>query len=238
MELNKFITHLAKSYFQIRGVYRYKVSPNSKGSEKAAPYPGFIFPISGYAEYHFNNIPYLISNKTVLHGSGGGIIQKRVVGKTIWEFMVILYEPIQEPADFKLLKTPFLLQASITPVLQDMLYQIHKLSKLPSSFATFQVETLARRILEETFLLARNQIQKGAQELFEAVTDFIHNHYMEPISVSLLAEQNNVNENRLFYVFQKYVGMAPGEYLLNYRLNRAKDLLLTSTTSIKEIAQQ
>lgn len=238
MELNKFISHLATSYFRIKGIYRYRVPGNSRGKEKAAPYPGFIFPISGCAEYHFNDTPYLISSGTVIHGCGGGIIQKRVVGDQEWEFIVILYDPLQEPNDFKLVNTHFSFKVNMTPLLIDKLRQIHEISNLPSGFAAFQVETLARYIIEETFLSARNQIQKGAKELFDSATDFIHNHYMEPISVSILAEQSNVNENRLFYVFQKYVGIGPGEYLLNYRLNRAKDLIVTSTISIKDIAIQ
>lgn len=238
IELNKFINHLAKTCFQIRGVYRYKIKAGSKGSERAAPYPGFIFPLSGSSEYYFNNTPYRLSKETVFHGSGGGIIQKEVLGKSPWEFIVILYEPYTEPSDFELVNTHFIIPINQSPLLLDMLYQIHRVAQLPDGFSEFQVETLARRIFEETFLCARNQNYEDAQALFETVVEYIHNHYMEPLSVGFLAEQNNVNENRLSYVFQKYAGMGPGEYLSNYRLNRAKDLIITSSIPINKISNQ
>ena len=55
---------------------------------------------------------------------------------------------------------------------------------------------------------------------------------MDGLSVNSLARQNEVNENRLFYVFQKYAGMGPADYLRTYRLNRARELLVTTTVPI------
>lgn len=238
MELNKFISHLAETYFQIKGVYRYKIPSGSKGVEKASPYPGFIFPLAGSSEYHFEGTPYLVTRGTVLHGSGGGIIQKRVASEEEWEFIVVLYEPLQEPGDFALVNTHFSLSIQESPQLLDLLSQMHQVSNLPGGFSAFQTETLARRVFEETFYCARNYKSQESDGLFQTTTDYIHDHYMEPLSVKQLAALHHVNENHLFYIFQKYAGMGAGEYLLNYRLNRARALLVTSDTPIREIAAQ
>lgn len=60
---------------------------------------------------------------------------------------------------------------------------------------------------------------------------------MDSLSVRALAEQNEINENRLFYVFKKYTGMGPGNYLMAYRLNRAKEGLLAGDAPIGEVAK-
>lgn len=238
MDLNQLIEHFASTLFQVRGVYKYNISAGSQGTQKAAPYPGFIFPLSGSAEYQFNNTPYLVTTETVVHGLADSTIRKRVVGEQNWEYISVLYETHNEPATMKLNKMHFSLVVSQTPQLLDMLYQLYSTSNRPGGLPVFQVETLFRRILEETFIGARSQTQHGAQELFASVSDYIHAHYMDPLSVKSLADQNGVNENRLFYVFQKFAGMGPGDYLRMYRLNRARDLLVTSSIQVGEIAIQ
>lgn len=84
----------------------------------------------------------------------------------------------------------------------------------------------------------KEQVKCDAGELFEVITDYIHGHYMQDLSVSELAQYGGVNENRLFYVFQKYCGMGAGDYLRAFRLNRAREMLVTSDTPVFVIAEQ
>jgi len=238
IEVNNLAAHLAATPFQVKGVYKYTIPPGQQGKQKTAPYPGFIFPISGRAEYQFNNTPYLTEPGIVVHGSANTIIHKRVVGKEEWKFVSILYETCKEPGDMRLADSHFELRIGSCPLLYELLNQIWSASKRPGAIPVFQVETLFHRILEQTFLSVRNQVQYGAQELFETVSEYIHGHYMEALSVSTLAQQRGVNENRLFYVFQKYSGMGPGDYLRAYRLNRARELLVTTCIPVGLIAEQ
>ncbi len=238
IEFNKIVEHFASTLFQIRGVYRYKISSGSKGTQKTAPYPGFIFPLSGCAEYQFNNTPYLIKPGVVLHGLSNATMRKCVIGDEDWEFISILYETYNEPAPIKLANTHFSLTVGQSVQLYDLLHRLYAISKRPGGLPAFQVETLYRQVLEETFLCARNQTKYGAQELFDSVSEYIHTHYRDNLTVRSLAEQHGVNENRLFYIFQKYAGMGPADYLRTYRLNRAKDLLVTTASPIGEIAEQ
>jgi AraC-like DNA-binding protein len=238
IDTNELIEHMAATPFRVRRVYHYNIPAGTRATHKAAPFPGFIFPISGCAQFHMNGAPYLISPGTILHGLADSVMQKRVVGDNKWEYIAVLYETYAEPSKIELAKTHFDLNVGQSPLLYDMLHQLHSVSTRPGGLPAFQVETLFRRVLEEAFICARNQTKYGAQELFEVVSEYIHAHYMDSISVSMLAEQNCVNENRLFYVFQKYAGMGPGDYLRAYRLNRAKELLATSSAPIGSIAAQ
>lgn len=129
----------------------------------------------------------------------------------------------------KLAKTHLSLTVEQSLQLDDMLYQLYNASNRPRGFSSFHVETLFQLIREGVFLCVRNQTKYGVQGLFESVSNDIQTHNMETITVSSFAQQNGVNENRLFFVFQKYVGMGPGDYLCTYRLTQAGDLLVAST---------
>ena len=55
----------------------------------------------------------------------------------------------------------------------------------------------------------------------EYLVTFVNTIYKD-ITIHTLTEQNNVNRNRLSYVFRKHAGMGAAEYLLNYRIKMAQ----------------
>ena len=63
------------------------------------------------------------------------------------------------------------------------------------------------------------------------------NTIIKDITIHTLTEQNNVNRNRLSYVFRKHAGMGAAEYLLNYRIKMAQKMLCTSDVPVQQIAQ-
>lgn len=91
----------------------------------------------------------------------------------------------------------------------------------------FQTEMLFRDVLNEALLcVANRQNSCESHTLFERVSSYIHEYYHQSLTIPLLAEQYNVNRNRLSYVFRKHAGMGPAEYLLKYRINMAQKCFL------------
>ncbi|MDX1939052.1 MAG: AraC family transcriptional regulator [Saprospiraceae bacterium] len=59
----------------------------------------------------------------------------------------------------------------------------------------------------------------------KAIQDFIHAHYDENFSLDALSRAVNLSPFHLIRLFKKEIGIAPYEYLRNYRIERAKQLL-------------
>ncbi len=53
-----------------------------------------------------------------------------------------------------------------------------------------------------------------------------------------LAKQYNVGYSYFRQMFKKYTGVSPGQYHLQLRLIRAKELLISTNKSIKEISYE
>ncbi len=70
------------------------------------------------------------------------------------------------------------------------------------------------------------------------VEDYIRAHFGENISTQTLSEIYGVTPRRLNDIFKSAYGLTPGAYVLEYRLNIAKNLLEHTTLSISEIAEQ
>ncbi|MFB7817652.1 helix-turn-helix domain-containing protein [Paenibacillus chitinolyticus] len=238
MDINKLAEHYARTSFRVEQVCRYGREPGMSCDDYTESFPGFVFPLRGKADFDFSGKVYTLTPGNVVHGGARMPLNRSVLGDTKWEYLLVLYRICApEPSGFCLSDTHFQLNTGQSPRLLELLKLLWRSSREPGGISTFQTETLFRCILEELFVCARNQSSDGEQALFEQVSKYIHEHYMDGLSVRALAEQNDINENRLFYVFKKHTGMGPGKYLMAYRLNRAKESLLANDAPIGEIAK-
>ena len=70
------------------------------------------------------------------------------------------------------------------------------------------------------------------------VLDYIQEHLAEDISLETLAGVAGLSPFHFARLFKRSVGTAPHQYLIRRRVERAKELLLTTNTEIAEIASQ
>ena len=70
----------------------------------------------------------------------------------------------------------------------------------------------------------------------KAIIDYIDENYMNNITIDELAETVNLSKHYFMRFFKKYMGMTCIEYINDYRLNIASNLLLTTRVQITEVA--
>ncbi|MBD2845450.1 helix-turn-helix transcriptional regulator [Paenibacillus sp. IB182496] len=73
------------------------------------------------------------------------------------------------------------------------------------------------------------------QRLFH-VCNFIHTHYAAPLSLKEIAQYACLSEGHLRAIFRQSLNMSPYQYVIQTRLSRAKQLLLTTNLTLAEIA--
>jgi AraC-like DNA-binding protein len=79
-------------------------------------------------------------------------------------------------------------------------------------------------------------IHARATRLFLTVQEFISEHMHEPILLGDLARVAELHPTYFSDRFQELVGVRPLEYLMRRRIERAQYLLLTSSSSVKQVA--
>lgn len=77
---------------------------------------------------------------------------------------------------------------------------------------------------------------KPIEAIIETARFTIHEQLNKEINFRELAEQNNIGYSYFRKMFKKYTGISPGQYHLQQRISKAKDLIVTTDKSIKEIA--
>lgn len=93
-------------------------------------------------------------------------------------------------------------------------------------------------------LLLMNRGMKEASEscnnhiaAINRTVTYFHGHYNEPISICKIAKENHLTPNWFNRCFQDYYGMSPQAYLMNIRIEKAKEFLTNYSLSIAEVSQ-
>ena len=68
------------------------------------------------------------------------------------------------------------------------------------------------------------------------MTTYIEDHYSEKITLEMLADKVNISVYYLSHIFKQYTNQTPIEYLNQYRLSTAANLLKTTDNSIMDIS--
>ncbi|MEM1505525.1 AraC family transcriptional regulator [Domibacillus sp. 8LH] len=70
----------------------------------------------------------------------------------------------------------------------------------------------------------------------QAVLAYISEHFSSKITVEQLSEISNLSTYHFCRTFKKYIGTSPHQYLLNYRLIQAKNLLVETSLTVEQIS--
>ncbi|MFC4601202.1 AraC family transcriptional regulator [Cohnella hongkongensis] len=103
---------------------------------------------------------------------------------------------------------------------------------------------VASTILQKLFFMISRKNQAKNNNNPNAVRDnrisnsieFIHKNYRQAITVAELSEISCLSLSRYTAVFREIVGVSPQQYLVRYRLQKAKELLSTTDLSVGQIA--
>ena len=71
----------------------------------------------------------------------------------------------------------------------------------------------------------------------EKVADYILSHYTEPVRLQDLSELIGLSQSYLQVIFKEVTGTSPIDYLINVRINRAKEFFKEGIMSVAQIAE-
>lgn len=80
--------------------------------------------------------------------------------------------------------------------------------------------------------------EKQEERTITGITRYLQEHLAEEISLSVLAEQFHLNPQYISQLFKSEIGVNFLAYLTNIRMEKAKKLLLATSLSIAEVADQ
>lgn len=121
-----------------------------------------------------------------------------------------------------------------------LFYQIHDCHREKKPFYYVQLKSLFYeffyQMLIGNYIVPADTEQNRNLASIKMVLDYINEHYQEQLTVKELTEMSNYSEYYFMKLFKQYTGKTVASYLNDFRLEKAKVLLLHSDRSITEIA--
>ncbi|RCW72007.1 helix-turn-helix domain-containing protein [Saliterribacillus persicus] len=100
------------------------------------------------------------------------------------------------------------------------------------------IRFLIDEVIKPYVELVENSMNIEMKKLVDKVTLYLHENYMEDISLDNCADISNTTSYTLSKAFKKILGINFIDYLTDIRINKAKELLLNSDLKINEIAEK
>ena len=126
-----------------------------------------------------------------------------------------------------------------------LLTQIHQ--EAQDKEPGYEIALRAHFSMIYTHLIRRMAVQEELQEIpseagkensaliYRALT-YVEEHYQEPISMQQVAQECNVNYYHFSRLFQQYTHQGFRDYIVNFRINKARKMLLQTNDSVTSIA--
>ncbi len=125
--------------------------------------------------------------------------------------------------------------------------EMRKIQEELSGNKPYKSEKLSLCIEEMLLLISRHRqlniefenlkpIEQEYKNQFSEVRSFIHQHFQENWSVSRMADMLSLSTSRFSVLYQTFFKISPNEDLIVKRIDAAKILLLSTRTSIEQIA--
>jgi AraC-type DNA-binding domain-containing proteins len=231
---------LATVPLHIHGVYRTELKAGliySGHVDQPTTKCAVVVGLRGKADFIFEGTDrYRLEPGKVLIGG----LRKRLeihVGGSGFEYCLVHYLPvISDDEEVRSLTEVSLLHAALDPELLQLLERLLQAASSPGSMELLEKKALFYRLVNKVLQSERHRQNKDSYTLIDEAIRFIQTHYMEPLTLNVLAERCQMKPKYFSYLFHKYVGLGPIDYLIQYRMNRAYELLITGQFPVSVVA--
>jgi AraC-like DNA-binding protein len=99
------------------------------------------------------------------------------------------------------------------------------------------VDVQTNEEVKETLEQLEQEItKKHLKQLVERILNYLITNYQETINMNRLCRQFSISRSYMYRIFKQYTGTSMNEFLVAYRINKAKELLQNTADPITEIA--
>jgi iron complex transport system substrate-binding protein len=108
----------------------------------------------------------------------------------------------------------------------------------PGAMAKLQVKSFFYQLICELMgQMQHQQLEQTSPDMVLQVVKYMDEHYFESITADTLATLFNSSSRTMQRMFNKRLGLGPIDYLMQIRIDKAKELLCSTQAGLKDIAE-
>ncbi len=226
---------------QVYGVYRTELKADSVyGGHVDQPTTkcAVVMALRGRADFVFDEEDgYRLEPGIVLLGGLHKQLKIQTGGEG-FEYCLVHYVPnFVNTVDARRLIDVSMLHIAQDSELLQLQEQLLQSASSPGGMGLLEKKSLFYSLLNKLLQSERHQQNKDSYPVIDETIQFIQKHYAKPLTLYILAERYQLKPKYFSYLFQKYVGIGPIDYLIQYRMHRAHELLITGQFQVATVAK-
>ena len=120
--------------------------------------------------------------------------------------------------------------------IKNELDEIIELAKNRKDDITYEVLSIVNKILYK--MKIHSMSEKKSPDIAEKMRDFLNENAINKFRIEDLCEYVSKSESRTIHIFKEAYGITPYAYILSKKISMAKDLLVNTNLSIKQISSK
>ncbi|GAB6108999.1 helix-turn-helix domain-containing protein [Fusibacter bizertensis] len=243
VKTNAFISSLVNTNIILNDINLFNIPAGAEaiGQRTMDNVCGIVIPVYGKAIFTVNEQSYPLESGTILHAGPSMKLNKYVEHHQPWSFYLIHYKVDGKEQMRQILHNSlFKLEVGLTKskellVLADELIQLSKDERL---LTQLQIKVTMLKLFETLFTFSSTAELVDEQSIISEITVYIRRNLDQDLSISTLSNWCDIDQRKLHYLFQKYMGLCPKKYITAIRMRTAKEMLSHETIAISEIAHK
>ena len=143
------------------------------------------------------------------------------------------------PMDYQIFSSDIPWQAQALSLMREMMAAQEKASdvELVSSYLIQKIWHILYQNTDVEHMGKKENYSASSQARLQLMMQYIHQKFTYNISLSDIADQAKVSKSTALNLFQRYLGISPVTYLINYRLQEAAKLLASTEKKVTVISK-
>ena len=143
------------------------------------------------------------------------------------------------PMDYQIFSQDIPWQAQALSLMREMMAAQEKASdvELVNSYLIQKIWHILYQNTDVEYMGKKENYSASSQARLQLMMQYIHQKFAYNISLSDIADQAKVSKSTALNLFQRYLGISPVTYLINYRLQEAAKLLASTEKKVTVISK-
>ena len=126
--------------------------------------------------------------------------------------------------------------SELLPRIYQMFHKQNGYSEVCNHFAAGIFFLLQRKLIERGS--KPNPIKQKRERLVHKITDYLNEHFAEPLTLKKIGAEFFISESSLSHAFKKETGLSPMQFIMQRRIGQAQSMLVETSLPIQEIEFQ
>ncbi|WP_338042414.1 AraC family transcriptional regulator [Paenibacillus alba] len=239
-DVERLAERFANDSYHIDNIYRLVIQPKSVHRPFRTLKYGFLFIIRGSVRISVNDTIYELRRGEVFHAAPDMHMEAKVISESELEYYSVFYslgKMSVEDSNHEC-NSHFKLEVETIPKVIELLTMLHQNADTPGGIGKLRVKEIFLSIMHQVLAGHKHRVNTNSanKEVIEEAISYIKRNYMNLLTLEELAAIHAMNTKRFSYYFYKYTGYRPIDFVIQYRMERASELLKIGNFPISDIA--